>query len=241
MATVAIKPEVLEVLNRSDISDKVLKLPDEQLDRKVYLDVAKTIKLAGGKWNTKAQGFLFDKDPREKLGMALKKGAIVDDKKRRQAFYTPAAVAAELAEHADVTGFTGLEPSAGSGSLLRACLEYAPQSMDCIELEEECREELEFLADRVTIGDFLKMQPPAKGYDRVVMNPPFSKGQDVKHVTHAAKWLNPGGYIVAIVPDKPHPKLEALGAEDILSFGPGAFKESGTGISTKLIRLRRAQ
>lgn len=37
------------------------------------------------------------------------------------------------------------------------------------------------------------------GYDRIVMNPPFSKGRDIQHVQHAYSLLKPGGRLVAIM------------------------------------------
>lgn len=37
------------------------------------------------------------------------------------------------------------------------------------------------------------------GYDRIIMNPPFSKGRDIEHVRHAYDLLRPGGRIVAIM------------------------------------------
>lgn len=37
------------------------------------------------------------------------------------------------------------------------------------------------------------------GYDRIVMNPPFSKGRDILHVQHAYSLLKPGGRLVAIM------------------------------------------
>ncbi|MEF8689850.1 UNVERIFIED_CONTAM: PLxRFG domain-containing protein [Comamonas sp. A-3] len=37
------------------------------------------------------------------------------------------------------------------------------------------------------------------GYDRIVMNPPFSDGRDIQHVQHAYTLLRPGGRIVAIM------------------------------------------
>lgn len=37
------------------------------------------------------------------------------------------------------------------------------------------------------------------GYDRIVMNPPFSSGRDIEHVQHAYSLLRPGGRIVAIM------------------------------------------
>lgn len=37
------------------------------------------------------------------------------------------------------------------------------------------------------------------GYDRIIMNPPFSNGRDIEHVMHAYDLLKPGGRIVAIM------------------------------------------
>lgn len=37
------------------------------------------------------------------------------------------------------------------------------------------------------------------GYDRIIMNPPFSKGRDIQHVRHAYEFLRPGGRLVAIM------------------------------------------
>lgn len=37
------------------------------------------------------------------------------------------------------------------------------------------------------------------GYDRIVMNPPFSDGRDIQHVQHAYSLLRPGGRIVALM------------------------------------------
>ncbi|WP_423454267.1 hypothetical protein [Ottowia sp. VDI28] len=38
-----------------------------------------------------------------------------------------------------------------------------------------------------------------RGYDRIIMNPPFSKGRDIQHVRHAYDLLRPGGRLVAIM------------------------------------------
>ncbi|NKF21567.1 PLxRFG domain-containing protein [Solimonas marina] len=37
------------------------------------------------------------------------------------------------------------------------------------------------------------------GYDRIIMNPPFSDGRDMQHVRHAYDLLKPGGRLVAIM------------------------------------------
>lgn len=51
------------------------------------------------------------------------------------------------------------------------------------------RDELEGVAHRGT----------ASGYDRIIMNPPFSDRRDAEHVRHAYTLLKPGGRIVAIM------------------------------------------
>ena len=37
------------------------------------------------------------------------------------------------------------------------------------------------------------------GYDRIIMNPPFSNGRDIEHVRHAYTLLKPGGRLVALM------------------------------------------
>lgn len=239
MANATLSPEVTDLLSRANITEKLSVLPAGQLDRKLYEQVAKVIKLAGGVGKTNRKGFVFDSDPRAKLGLALETGVAIDTKKLRQAFYTPQVIAEELALLADVVGLRVLEPSAGSGALLAACLKFGASSVDCIELEETCKSQLvEAGACGVTIGDFLTMEPRPV-YDRVVMNPPFTRSQDAKHVTHALKWLKPGGYLYAIVMDREHATFIELGARTVKRLMPGAFKESGTNIATRIIQVRQ--
>ena len=46
--------------------------------------------------------------------------------------------------------------------------------------------------------DFLSYAPTGVRYDRIVMNPPFEKRQDTRHIDHALDLLAPGGRLVAI-------------------------------------------
>ena len=52
------------------------------------------------------------------------------------------------------------------------------------------RDELKKSANRKNNGS---------GYDRIIMNPPFSEGRDIDHVRHAFSLLKPGGRVVAIM------------------------------------------
>lgn len=241
MANVKLTPEVTAVLQRSGITGNLLILPPEKLDRKFYEEVAKAITAAGGKWNRSKQGFVFDSSPKEKLGLSLESGVVIDEKKERQAFYTPSVIAEEIALIANVHGLKVLEPSAGGGALAKACLKFGAERVCCIEKEPSCFDVLANISEFVTIGDFLLMKPGVAYslFDRVVMNPPFTKGQDVKHIAKALEWLKPGGILYSIVPATKNPKLDALGASFIKEFPAKSFKESGTNVATWLIAISK--
>jgi predicted RNA methylase len=242
MADVKLTPEVADILSQSTIEGNTLKLPPARLDPKLYAQVNKAIVAAGGKWKSgKVSAHVFDGDAREALGMALEHGVVIDAKKARQAFYTPQTVADEVALFAEVGGKRVLEPSAGDGALAKACLKFGASAVDCIEKDESCRKELSTIKGSLLITDFLLVSPTIEfsSYDRIVMNPPFTKGQDLKHVTHAKKWLAPGGKLFAILPDKECPKFAAIGALTVKRFPAGAFKESGTNVATRLIVIER--
>ncbi len=127
-ATFTISPEVRDVLARSSIDETSVKLP-EQLARDLYVQVDKVLKGAGGKWNRKAGAHLFERDPRELLGLAVETGEATNIQQQLQQFFTPDALADRMvrelgelpANFADV-----LEPSAGNGQLVRAVMRAHP-------------------------------------------------------------------------------------------------------------------
>jgi predicted RNA methylase len=190
------------------------------------------------------------------------------DKAARQAFYTPAEVAETVVAKAfpgrDYYGkargsnSTVLEPSAGEGSLVREALRANCSHVTAIENDPHSVQLLNLLADRVNIhdetkltvrnGNFFDLQPFRKNvFDVVIMNPPFSKGQEVEHVLHAWTFVKPGGRLVSIMSnavtfrDKGRYKdfrefLDEHGAE-IEPLPEGSFVESGTKVSTVLVSI----
>ena len=57
-----------EVLQNCTVDGNVVKLPNVKLDRKLYLEVSKSLELIGGKWKGgKIFGFIFPSDPTELL------------------------------------------------------------------------------------------------------------------------------------------------------------------------------
>lgn len=246
MANIQIDDEVMTILKRSTIDETSLKLPPGLLPRPLYDRVNKALVFAGGKWNRSTQSHVFTDDPRKKLGIMIETGVAIDEKKLFQAFWTPPALAAEVVQMANVHSQRVLEPSAGRGALVEACAKAGAVRVDCIDLNPANVEYLIAEGLRtVKFGDFLMMKPPKEKYLRIVMNPPFTRGQDFKHFMHALTWLEPGGILVAIISaglatSKIEQAMEPCG----YSYGltrrevpAGAFKESGTDIRTSIIRV----
>ena len=156
-----------------------------------------------------------------------------------QLFPTPEALAEEVAEAAEIEpGMTVLEPSAGTGNLLRAIRKVSEAQAICtaVEVNAKLCEQLRSVepGTRVECADFLQMSPETLGsFDRVVMNPPFSDGRWQAHVEHAAKFLVKGGRLVAVLP------ASAKG-KDLKGFnctwnGPYDNEFSGTSVSVIIL------
>ena len=117
-------------------------------------------------------------------------------------FYpTPPAVAAEMLDPIDLRGRTVLEPSAGSGNLVRESLARGAYEVLWCEPEPKLRAILAAIPDAVRVcsnrGDFLELQAEQIAHaDVIVMNPPFSA--DEHHILHAWEVAPPGCEIAAL-------------------------------------------
>lgn len=239
MGDAVLTSEVKEVLSRAECFGSALRLPPGQLDRKLYEQVDKALRNAGGKWNTKAKAHIFPTDAQPKLAAMLGTGVSVDEKKRDQAFFTPSELAAHVVSFADVRGHLVLEPSAGRGALADACMAAGAARVHCLEINSELAEHLAKKYFTIS-GDFLSTWSDQK-YSRIVMNPPFTRNQDIAHVRHALKWLKPCGVLVAIMLNnqtrKGFMELVAECDPEIEEIERGAFKQSGTDISTLIVKI----
>jgi protein-L-isoaspartate O-methyltransferase len=167
-----------------------------------------------------------------------------------QLFPTPAALAAEMVSRAGLaSGQRVLEPSAGTGELLRAISNAAVAAaltLEVVAVEiSACLVEAlpRSLAGETVTGDFLTFGL-GRSFDRIVMNPPFERAADVAHVLHAYDLLAPGGRLVAVVADGPRqnerlgPWVSALGGS-WEQLPADTFKVSGTTVRTALIVVGR--
>lgn len=176
--------------------------------------------------------YQFDYDPKRVLNEVIASGCIPDHKSH-QFYPTPSELAELAVSYADLQdGMTSLEPSAGHGGLadhmhvgVTTCVEVS--DLHCQILQEK--------GHRWIGGDFLKLDITDR-FDRVVMNPPFSDGRWQDHVEHAAKLLNSGGKLVAIVPVSAWDKYHLDGYHiEWMSKHEGAF--SGTSVSVAMMRV----
>lgn len=244
MADAILTSEVKDVLSRSTVDGNVLFLPEGQLDRKLYEAVNKALANAGAKWKTRV-GHVFPTAAAPKLAAMLGTGISVDEKKRGQAFFTPPKLAGQVAGRAEVSGYRVLEPSAGIGHLAVACWLAGASVVDCIEQNPEHKRTLSAGIGDVFIRDFLSILPgdlDKEPYERIVMNPPFTKNQDIKHVRHALKWLKPGGILVSLMAGNQRRKgfVDLVGEyyPEIEDVDRGALKESGTDVRTVIVKIQ---
>jgi len=260
MKTITIDSDVRDVLARSSISSDRVVLPPEQLDRKLYERINKALVAAGGKWNRSAKAHLFARDPREALGLAAETGKVVHVKNTLQAFYTPCAIADRLValigplEDGDCV----LEPSCGDGSIVGAIIRHQPGVyMTAIDIDREAMTSarMDWGRGRETRDDFINADfldmPVDPTYDVVLMNPPFTKDQDIEHVMHAWEFVRPGGRLATIMSmgwrtstrgkrKRFREFVELLGGK-VIEVEAGAFKESGTDVSTVMVRLDKPE
>lgn len=243
----AIDDDVLGVLQsvRCDGSNAVL---TGQLDRNLYGKVNKVLEALGGKWSRKAKAHVFDGDAGELLADVLTTGQYVDRRQELQFYETPAELACRMCRIADVgPGVDVLEPNAGLGAIAKPARQYGG-NVQCIEIDAKMSGVLRDSGFPVATCDFLVAEPTSQ-FDAVVMNPPFTKGQDMAHVRHAYKFLADRSTLVAIMSagmtfrqDRRATEfrqwLDDVGGE-VEPLSAGTFKASGTMVNTVLVTIRK--
>ena len=178
-----------------------------------------------------------------------------------QLFPTPRDLADQVVELAGIeSGHWVLEPSAGTGALLDPL--FNTEGTDwpggesgrlvVVEVDQNLAKHLTrtYVMATVVCCDFLAHEPPlhddyeprkSRGhfYDRIIMNPPFANGADIKHVEHARRFLKPGGRLVAIVAAGPRQTEKYRDgdepADQWIDLPAGSFAESGTNVDAAII------
>lgn len=164
-----------------------------------------------------------------------------------QLFPTPPDIAAKMVDYAGIDpDHSVLEPSAGTGNLIEEIKKHrepGKNGLIAYEINASLSDALQEKYPDYTIltDDFLTTGEQPDTYDRIVMNPPFENGVDIKHIKHAAGMLRPGGRLVALCANGPRQKdqLQDLCThwEDLPA---DSFKEQGTGVNVALLVIDKA-
>jgi len=251
-ATFTISDAVADVLKQATMDQETVTL-NGQLDRKLYQDVNKVLEAYGGKWNRGRKCHTFPSDPRDILKEALERGKAINQQQTFQVFLTPIDVAHAMifraGEAATLQGRV-LEPSAGDGNIA-IIAGMGGTHVTCVEIRPEACAKLRRSSHvaRVFERDFLTVTPEEIGtFKAVLMNPPFTKNADIRHILHAWNFLEAGGRLVAIA--SPHftfaeDKVSVSFRDFVARHGSyeelpeGTFQESGTGIRTVMITMTK--
>lgn len=162
-------------------------------------------------------------------------------------FPTPKPIVEKMVNAAYIQpGDKVLEPSAGKGDIADVVKEKAPESeVSVVEIVPSLQELLRKKGYNPTSADFLKFKEG--NFNRIVMNPPFEKGQDIDHVRHAYDLLSPGGRVVAIMSEGPFFRSDKKATEfrnwldekegTSEKLDAGSFKDSfrSTGVSSRMV------
>jgi predicted RNA methylase len=248
-----IAPKILDIIADAEVTGTQLRIV-RQLDRPTYTAVNKVLEAAGGKWDRKAKAHVFPIPAADRIDQIVLTGEIEIPKDEFDYFPTPASLAAQLVEGLPYgIPMRILEPSAGQGALLTAIHTYNPLAQ-CVAYEISPTN-LDVLVKVASSDwcikhptDFMEAQA-TYDFDAVVMNPPFSKRQDVKHALHAFQFLKQGGYFRAILSAGVTFRSDALTVKfrqmiddcggTITPLPTGAFKSSGTMVNTVMVKARR--
>jgi hypothetical protein len=245
--TKTIPQDVLAVLGEAVIDGATVRLT-QQLARPLYVQTNEVLEALGGKWSRKAKGHVFDTtDPVDILDQAILTGRY--ERPQDWGFFpTPGPIVARLIDAAEIEPrMHCLEPSAGQGAIAEAIAKIVePDQLTTVELLHENCVILRAKGFAPWQQDFLTTDFATR-YERIVMNPPFSRQQDIDHVRHAfTAFLMPGGRLVSVMSmsftfrtDKKSVAFREL----VEQYGQWeelpdeAFKESGTMVRTAMVVL----
>jgi predicted RNA methylase len=241
--------DVLAVLRAGRTESNRFYLGPERLDPKLYKRVNAVLKDLGGAWKGgKTQAHVFEGEADEAVAAVVASVEYLTAKDFGF-FPTPAGLAERAVALAGLApGMKVLEPSAGEGSLaLRAAAIVGLQNVTACEYLERNVAKLKAAGlTNVIHGDFLALDPTPI-FQAVILNPPFSNGQDMKHVEHAARFLAPDGVLIAIMSRSFQTRGTSAAAKfrafadtsqaEVEAIPAGTFRESGTEVATLLLRM----
>ncbi len=191
----------------------------------------------------------------EAMKETLKKGVqiVVAD----QLFPTPPEIAARMVEVAGLmAGCRILEPSAGTGNIIRAIINNATGFDTCrivaVEINPSLVGRLKEMRNKflyanesnfeIHLADFLTCNGSLGFFDRILLNPPYHNATDIRHILHAQSMLKLEGRLVALCANGPRQQEALRDDADLWEILPeGSFKQQGTNVNVALVVLTAKQ
>ena len=222
-----------------------------------YNSAKYVVESIGGHWLERLHGFVFYKTKphivNRKILELLAVGYVELSsdtifKIENQFYPTPDEIARMAVGYANISaGLSVLEPSAGHGALLKY-IAARTTKYDSVELNRDNYEILirkGFKCRNTSFEEYYSEVVGRACYDRIVMNPPFINGLDLKHTRLAYELLKPGGRLVGMVADNSLYYNRPLTAEfntwlkttkhKVINLPIDAFKNSGTTVAVDII------
>ncbi|MEZ8028520.1 hypothetical protein [Enterovibrio norvegicus] len=190
---------LVQMLQILEIDGPRLLLPTSvKFDPMSYQTLKKAVKNAGGHYVSNS--FMFDSvDEATDALERLLNGENVNIKKSLQYYPTTESVWPYLEERLDVRGKVVWEPHAGEGFLVRKAIDAGASTVLATEIFKKFHPKITESGATLIGEDVMGMTAEdVVNVDVVVMNPPWTGGQDVKHIE----------YIRNILPD--HAEIHAL-------------------------------
>lgn len=238
---------------------KAIKLPPlDGTPLEDYTLLKNRLLAAGGTYKRSAFVFSSDEDAQSVYDL-LMGGEVRNVKKETQFFATPSDLADCMVEMANIqSGQLILEPSAGDGAILEAIYRWydskVVKDLNFLIHINSCETfglnitKLKAKGYHLDSEDFMKLDH-LNTYDKIIANPPFSKGQDLKHVAHMFDCLKPGGRLVTVMMSsvkwhdrKIHRQFRSMVDEvsgEWHNLPEGTFSSSGSKVQTVLLLLNK--
>ncbi len=214
----------------------------------------------GGHWRERFGGFVFDVDPipalkNEETWKPIKHDQYAKWRIMRQFYPTPDDLAEYVVKLAEIEPHhLVLEPSAGTGALLRPL--KRKDNIVAIEIDTNLAAGLKEanynLVINTSFEQAIESKDVVQSFDRIIMNPPFGPKQlDIKHILMAYELLLPGGILVAIMSENDlyyntqltkdfNKFLKDVNAH-IEEVPMRSFLASGTRVDTVIVKIKKAK
>ena len=222
----------------------------------------------GGHWSQAHKSFVFIKEVTTRIiqeaiqkannQFPLSKEQI--EREKLQAYFTPLEISKKIQQSAHICdNDIVLDPSAGTGNLVNG-LNIPKENIFLVEPNPEF---CEFLRRsgyvnviQSTFEEALDKKILPNNISKILMNPPFSKQSDLKHILLAYELLNKGGTLVSIIGknsllerdinNQKSPTIENFIStsksskfHQMINLEPASFEESGTICDTCMIILEK--